>query len=407
VTIQKRVQAGVPAGGQFAAAGHDESGIELAPESPRNTATGRTYTLDDRISALHAGIESDTVEIQELQDKAEESDNALDELDRLKPDLQESIVSQQAQLIELLEQKIAAANRYDGSEKRIEGDFGEVLVSPRDPDSGPGTFILVDTSGQTDGQPITVMINDEVHHIPVEYEDGDAGQVRVQPDGGRSWHDSENKLHRLDGPAVENADGSRAWMIHGQTHRLDGPAIENADGTCAWMVSGKYHRVGGPAIEKADGTCEWWENGSFLWSESREKCPTCSRSFCTCADRDIDGESNLNDVADALEEAYRDRDAGRAGANTVIERLSAHAAALDIRKEIPQAASVDLDWGPSLYLEPVAYLDKNGRAISVKEDPGETFMYLTNLTPGTLPYLEKFERGGRFHLDLDRAIRHE
>jgi hypothetical protein len=49
-----------------------------------------------------------------------------------------------------------------------------------------------------------------------------------------------NMLHRLDGPAVEYADGGKSWWIDGQFHRLDGPAIEYADGYKAWYVHGKH-----------------------------------------------------------------------------------------------------------------------------------------------------------------------
>jgi len=48
------------------------------------------------------------------------------------------------------------------------------------------------------------------------------------------------KLHRLDGrPAVEYAEGIKAWCVDGQRHRLDGPAFEGADGSKVWYVDGK------------------------------------------------------------------------------------------------------------------------------------------------------------------------
>jgi hypothetical protein len=47
-------------------------------------------------------------------------------------------------------------------------------------------------------------------------------------------------LHRLDGPAVECADGSNAWFIDGKPHRLDGPAVEYADGSKEWFIDGKH-----------------------------------------------------------------------------------------------------------------------------------------------------------------------
>jgi hypothetical protein len=47
-----------------------------------------------------------------------------------------------------------------------------------------------------------------------------------------------NERHRLDGPAVEYADGDSRWWINGRRHRLDGPAIEAADGSKYWFVDG-------------------------------------------------------------------------------------------------------------------------------------------------------------------------
>ena len=67
--------------------------------------------------------------------------------------------------------------------------------------------------------------------------------------------------HRVDGPAVEDVDGTKVWWLNGKLHRVDGPAIEYADGTKEWWLNGKRHRVDGPAFEDVDGTKEWWLNG--------------------------------------------------------------------------------------------------------------------------------------------------
>ena len=87
-------------------------------------------------------------------------------------------------------------------------------------------------------------------------------------------------LHRLDGPAIELADGSKLWCVDGKRHRLDGPAIEYADGSKEWYVEGKRHRLDGPAVDLADGSKLWcvdgkrhrldgpavdWSNGDKLW----------------------------------------------------------------------------------------------------------------------------------------------
>ena len=47
------------------------------------------------------------------------------------------------------------------------------------------------------------------------------------------------KLHRVDGPAVEEADGSKYWYINDQSHRVDGPAVELSNGTKSWWLNGE------------------------------------------------------------------------------------------------------------------------------------------------------------------------
>ena len=54
------------------------------------------------------------------------------------------------------------------------------------------------------------------------------------------WHNFSRKLHRLDGPAIEYANGYKAWYVNDRLHRLDGPAIECADGGKWWYVDDKY-----------------------------------------------------------------------------------------------------------------------------------------------------------------------
>ena len=51
------------------------------------------------------------------------------------------------------------------------------------------------------------------------------------------WRNAQGQLHRLDGPAVEWADGTKIWYQNDQPHRLDGPAVEWANGTKAWYLN--------------------------------------------------------------------------------------------------------------------------------------------------------------------------
>jgi hypothetical protein len=75
------------------------------------------------------------------------------------------------------------------------------------------------------------------------------------------WYNDKEKLHRLDGPAIEYGYGHKEWYVDGERHRLDGPAIECANGHKEWYVDGERHRLDGPAIEYADGYKSWYVNG--------------------------------------------------------------------------------------------------------------------------------------------------
>jgi hypothetical protein len=88
-------------------------------------------------------------------------------------------------------------------------------------------------------------------------EDGPAVELA---DGSKAWY-SNGKRHREDGPAVEYPDGHKVWYSNGKRHREDGPAVEYAGGDKSWYVDGKRHREDGPAIEFADGHKEWYVNG--------------------------------------------------------------------------------------------------------------------------------------------------
>lgn len=55
----------------------------------------------------------------------------------------------------------------------------------------------------------------------------------------KHWHKNDGLLHRVGGPAVEWADGSKQWLVNGQRHRLDGPAVENVNELSYW-VKGEY-----------------------------------------------------------------------------------------------------------------------------------------------------------------------
>ena len=65
----------------------------------------------------------------------------------------------------------------------------------------------------------------------------------------------------------EDKYGDKSWYVDGKLHRLNGPAIEFADGRKYWFVDGKLHRLDGPAIEYANGDKAWWVDGKNLTEE--------------------------------------------------------------------------------------------------------------------------------------------
>ena len=64
-------------------------------------------------------------------------------------------------------------------------------------------------------------------------------KVTVDEEGTILWYNKSNKLHREDGPAVEYADGYKAWYLNGKLHREDGPAVEYAYGGKYWYINGE------------------------------------------------------------------------------------------------------------------------------------------------------------------------
>jgi hypothetical protein len=100
--------------------------------------------------------------------------------------------------------------------------------------------------------------------------------------GTKRWRNKRGKLHRLDGPAVEFANGDEEWHKNGLLHRLDGPAYITADGHKEWFFEGLLHREDGPAVIYSDGTKKWWLKNVLyktkesyfdaLSDEAKEKC---------------------------------------------------------------------------------------------------------------------------------------
>ena len=63
---------------------------------------------------------------------------------------------------------------------------------------------------------------------------------------------------------VQVTKDATCWLLNGKLHRVGGPAIEWADGTKCWYWHGQFHREDGPAIERADGTKYWYRHGQRI-----------------------------------------------------------------------------------------------------------------------------------------------
>ena len=79
------------------------------------------------------------------------------------------------------------------------------------------------------------------------------------------WKD--DAMHRVDGPAIEFANGRTEWWYEGRLHREDGPAKEWPDGGEEWWNHGMQHRTDGPAVVNYDGSYEYWLNGKLVSDE--------------------------------------------------------------------------------------------------------------------------------------------
>ena len=85
------------------------------------------------------------------------------------------------------------------------------------------------------------------------------GPAITYPGGVEEWY-VDGKIHRIGGPAVTHADGTEEWYVDGKKHRIGRPAVMHTDGTEEWYVDGKLHRIGGPAVTYPDGSEEWYEH---------------------------------------------------------------------------------------------------------------------------------------------------
>ena len=65
-----------------------------------------------------------------------------------------------------------------------------------------------------------------------------------------------------------NENGTKRWYLDDRLHRLDGPAVECTFGNKLWYINGKKHREDGPAAEWATGTKGWYLDDEFLGKDA-------------------------------------------------------------------------------------------------------------------------------------------
>jgi hypothetical protein len=58
--------------------------------------------------------------------------------------------------------------------------------------------------------------------------------------GSQILLDTIGRFHCECGPAIIDASGDKFWFKHGKLHRLDGPASEFADGFKEWFIEDKH-----------------------------------------------------------------------------------------------------------------------------------------------------------------------
>ena len=64
-------------------------------------------------------------------------------------------------------------------------------------------------------------------------------KLEIGNQGIKIWYNENNRLHREDGPALEDPAFGKIWYFDGHFHREDGPAVEHVDGYKAWYYHGK------------------------------------------------------------------------------------------------------------------------------------------------------------------------
>ncbi len=63
----------------------------------------------------------------------------------------------------------------------------------------------------------------------------------IGADTDRVIWELDDKLHRTDGPAIIETDGTQKWYLNSKRHRTDGPAVIWANGTLVWCLNDREY----------------------------------------------------------------------------------------------------------------------------------------------------------------------
>ena len=67
----------------------------------------------------------------------------------------------------------------------------------------------------------------------------------VDKEGNIYYYNSNDEVHRVNGPAVINCNGVEYWLQNDKYHRLDGPAIVYPNRPALWCINGKIYTKAG------------------------------------------------------------------------------------------------------------------------------------------------------------------
>lgn len=153
----------------------------------------------------------------------------------------------------IIDNEALANNLVQAASQNPEADARDIIMAWVEENEPAVYQELVNEIG--DAEPADQTVNEGDYD-----EDSMTSTMTIDQDGNKKWRNQQGQVHRTDGPAVEYADGYKAWFLNGELHRKDGPAVEAVSGTKIWFLNGKLHRTDGPAVEMADGTKVWWVN---------------------------------------------------------------------------------------------------------------------------------------------------